>query len=139
MKKFATILFAVILFFDFAYSANMIGENVIVGQYWSPEKDGKIEIYAKGNKFFGKITWSKNPRKDTHNPNPSLRNREVVGMTFLSDFVYDDGEWVDGTIYDPKTGKTYNCNMWLENGNLKVRGYIGFSLLGRTETFERIQ
>lgn len=115
--------------------------DAIIGTYWSPEKDGKIEIYKKGEKYFGKISWGKEPKKDVENPDPALRNRDVIGMTFLKDFVYDGkGTWEDGTIYDPKSGKTYDSKITLDaDGNLNVRGYIGISLFGRTETFVRIK
>jgi uncharacterized protein (DUF2147 family) len=111
----------------------------ILGQYWSPKKDGKIEIYKYGDKYFGKFVWGVSPRKDTKNPDEKLRSREIVGMTFLSNFSHVGNNYVDGKIYDPESGKTYKCKIWLDNGNLKVRGYVGFSLLGRTETFEKIQ
>lgn len=115
----------------------------VTGLYWSPEKDAKLRVYHCGGKYCGKLEWVKNNRKDTENPDESLRDRELLGLTILTGFEYDadENEWVDGNIYDPKGGSTYSCTMWLENGgkNLKVRGYVGFSLLGRTETFTRIE
>jgi uncharacterized protein (DUF2147 family) len=61
-------------------------------------------------------------------------------MEFLSDFVFDgDDEWVDGKVYDPESGNTYSCKMWLEDGNLKLKGYVGISLIGRTETLEKVR
>ncbi len=112
----------------------------ILGTYWSPKKDGKIEIYKRGNKYYGKTIWGKNPRKDTKNPDPKLRSRDVIGMEFLRDFVFDgDDEWIDGKVYDPTSGNTYSCKMWLEDGNVELKGYVGISLLGRSETLERIK
>jgi uncharacterized protein (DUF2147 family) len=111
----------------------------IIGKYWSPKKDGKVEIYKVADKYFGKIIWGKTQLKDTKNPKPELRTREVIGMVFLTNFKYNNEQYQDGEIYDPLTGKTYSCKMWLENQNLKVRGFIGISLLGRTEIFERIK
>ncbi len=111
----------------------------IIGKYWSPKKDGKVEIYKVGDKYFGKIIWGNKPSKDTKNPKPELRTREVIGIVFLTNFKYKDEQYQDGEIYDPLSGKTYSCKMWLENQNLKVRGFIGISILGRTETFERVK
>ncbi|RZL30018.1 MAG: DUF2147 domain-containing protein, partial [Pedobacter sp.] len=52
----------------------------------------------------------------------------------------DGSKWIDGTIYDPKTGKTYSCNLTLKDNNtLNVRGYIGISIIGRSETFKRVK
>ena len=61
----------------------------------------------------------------------------MVGSDFMTGFTFKDGEYVNGKIYDPESGKTYNCKMWLDDSQLKVRGYWGVSLLGRTETFVR--
>lgn len=138
MKKILMVLAFFIGITTIASSQNSIEAYKILGQYWSPKKDGKIEVYKIENKFFGKFIWGKNPRKDSKNPTVNLQNRDIVGMTFLSDFIYVKNEYTDGKIYDPESGKTYNCKMWLSNGNLKVRGFVGFSLFGRTETFEKI-
>jgi uncharacterized protein (DUF2147 family) len=122
-------------------SAYALEPDGILGTYWSPDKNGKIEIYNVGDKYYGKIIWGTKSGKDIHNPDPALRDREVIGMVILNDFVYDGNDtWKDGTIYDPQTGKTYNSRMTLdEQGNLQVRGYIGIPLIGRTETFTRIE
>lgn len=111
----------------------------IIGIFWSPKKDAKIEIYKKGDAYFGKSIWVAIPRKDLQNPTISLRKREVLGIVLLSNFSYLDGEYTKGMIYDPASGKTYNCKMSLLGDTLKVRGYIGVSLFGRTEIFERIK
>ena len=107
----------------------------------SPKKDGKVEIYKKNNKYYGKIAWSKNGGKDHNNPDPKLKERDLLGTDFLKDFTFDkdDNEWTNGTVYDPNNGKTYKCYMWMEGENLKVKGYIGVSLLGRSELFERVK
>lgn len=80
-----------------------------------------------------------NPRKDSKNPVPSLQVREVQGIELLTDFSFYNDEYKGGKIYDPESGKTYDCKMNLIGDNLKVRGYIGISLFGRTEIFERIK
>lgn len=66
-------------------------------------------------------------------------NKPVVGMTILRNLRQDGDEWKGGTIMDPNNGKTYKCKIKAENGGqiLKVRGYIGFSLLGRTQVWKR--
>lgn len=120
-----------------------VAQQQILGRWWSPKKDGQIEVYQQGDRYYGKIVWGTNPRQDTKNPNPALRQRDLMGVVLFSDFKYDasDEEWIDGKIYDPDSGKTYDCKMWLsDNGQtLKVRGYLGVALLGRTEKFERVR
>lgn len=116
-------------------------QDQILGIFWTPKKDGKIELFRVGQTYFGKLIWGKANKKDLQNPNPALRNRELVGTMILFDFKYDDGEWSGGKIYDPESGKTYSCKIWLEQSGriLKAKGYIGISVFGRTETFERVQ
>ena len=98
-----------------------------------------MQVYAKGEKYYGKFIWLASPRKDTKNPNETLRKRELVGVEFLTDFSYDDGTYTGGKIYDPESGKTYDSKMSINGDNLNIRGYIGISLFGRTEIFERVR
>jgi uncharacterized protein (DUF2147 family) len=111
----------------------------ITGLYWSPQKDAKIEIYKKGEQYFGKSIWVAQPRKDSKNPNEALKTREVLGIELLTNFSFKDGAYTSGRIYDPESGKTYDCKMSLNGDMLKVRGYVGISLFGRTEFFQRIK
>jgi len=117
----------------------------ILGVWMNEDKDAQVEIYKDNGKYFGKIVWLLNPideetnkpKLDDKNEDISLRDRPVMGLLLLKDFVFDgDDEWEDGTIYDPKNGKTYSCYMEFEDkddmSTLKIRGYIGISLLGRT-------
>ncbi len=68
-----------------------------------------------------------------------MRDRLLVGLEIFNGFSYDgDGEWSGGSIYDPNSGKTYSCKLKLvDHDTLKVRGFIGISLIGRTETWKR--
>jgi uncharacterized protein (DUF2147 family) len=68
-------------------------------------------------------------------------NKRVVGMTIMRGLRRDGDEWTGGTILDPNNGKTYKCKVKVENGGqiLKVRGYVGFSLLGRTQIWKRVK
>ena len=61
-------------------------------------------------------------------------------MVILEDLKKVEGQYTDGNILDPENGKTYDCNVELiEKNKLKVRGFIGFSLLGRTQYWQRLQ
>ncbi len=122
----------------FTQTGNTAGDQV-TGLYWSPKKDAQIEIYKRGDKYFGRSVWVAIPRKDTENPVKALQVRDVQGIELLRDFTYQNGIYKDGKIYDPESGKTYDCKMSLEGSTLKVRGFIGFSLFGRTEIFQRIK
>lgn len=67
------------------------------------------------------------------------KDQLIRGMTFISGLKKDDDEWNGGTILDPESGKTYKCKMYLEDNGQKlvVRGYIGFALVGRSQTWNR--
>lgn len=119
-----------------------------LGVWTNSEKKATFEIYQCGTKLCGKIVSIREPndaagkpKTDGENPDPKLRTRPRLGMVFMQDFTYDSGnKWDDGTIYDPESGKTYACYMKLENANqMEVKGYIGFSLIGRSQTWTRIK
>ncbi len=135
------ISYIITLLFCSIISFGQQNPNKVVGIYWTPKKDGKIEITTRNNLFFGKVLEGKNPRKDTLNPNPALRSKQVIGMEIMKNFKFNknNNEYIDGEIYDPESGKTYSCKMWMENENLKIRGFLGISLLGRTEFFEKVK
>ncbi|NML40686.1 DUF2147 domain-containing protein [Chitinophaga sp. G-6-1-13] len=119
--------------------------NAINGQWLNPEKDGKVEIYESSGKYYGKLVWMKDPyeadgktpRKDIKNKDAKLRERQIMNLVILTGFKFEKGKWVDGEIYDPKSGKTYSSIMTLKGDKLELRGYIGTPLLGRTAIFTR--
>ena len=120
----------------------------VVAKWLNASGEGQIMIYKKGDKYFGRLSWLKEIRddkgqikRDSKNPDPSLRKRPILGSEILNNFDYlGDGAWGNGTIYDPKTGKTYSCKITrLNNNQLSIRGYVGISLFGRTEIWKRVQ
>lgn len=120
--------------------------DAIIGTWLNSSGRGQIEIYKEGNKYYGKLVWLKDPndekgqpRVDTNNPNNALKNKPLLGLVILRDFKHNGSEWNGGRIYDPQNGKDYKCWMKLKDSKtLSVRGYIGVSLLGRTEIWTRI-
>lgn len=143
MKQFLLLTISAIISIT-AYSQQA---DQILGQWLNEEKDGKIEIYKSGNKYSGKLTWAskmyesdgKTSRKDVKNLEPALRNRELKDLVLLTNFIYDDGVYADGKIYDPKSGKTYSCKMTISGEKLSIRGYVGLSLFGRTTVWTRVR
>jgi len=138
--------FLILLFAVISINAIAQSKDAIVGKWLNSSGEGQIEIYKKGDKYYGKLAWLKEPnlngkpKTDSKNPTGSLQNRPLLNLEILKDFVYEDGKWTDGTIYDPKSGKTYSCNISLKSNEvMNVRGYIGISLLGRSETFRRVK
>ena len=136
-----TLLFAML-----APLACWAAEDAIVGLWLSGDGDGWIEIRQQGDEVVGIIAGSPNnkpgdpPRLDARNPDPALRHRKLDGMVFMTGFRYaGDDRWTGGTIYDPNSGNTYKGTMRLVDPNtLKLRGYIGISLFGRSDTWTRV-
>ncbi|HLK41534.1 MAG TPA: DUF2147 domain-containing protein [Polyangiaceae bacterium] len=95
-------------------------------------------VLAKNGSYMGILSWSSEPRKDVHNKDPNLRDRSVVGIVLMWNLHYDDGEYVDGYVYNPEDGGTYRVKLELASPeSLKVRGYLGISLLGQTKVWTR--
>jgi len=113
----------------------------IIGKWQNPSGEGRIEIMKKGDKFFGTLYWIKDSdKKDAKNPDSALQSRKIQGLEILKNFSKDGENYSGGEIYDPKSGKTYSCKMTLKGEDkLDIRGYMGISLLGRTETWKRIR
>ena len=112
----------------------------IVHLWYNSEGTAKIEVFkAEDGKYYGKIVWLKvpmidgKPKVDGNNPNKSRRNDPINGLMILKGFKkHGDHTYEDGTIYDPKNGKTYSCTINHHGNTLEVRGYVGISLFGRT-------
>lgn len=118
----------------------MSNGDTILGEWISENKDGKIVIFKQSERYYGKISWGKTPgKKDTNNPDSRLRNRELVGSVILKEFVFKGGSWENGTIYDPNSGKTYDCILKVKDNNRKldIRGFVGMAMFGRTSTWSR--
>jgi uncharacterized protein (DUF2147 family) len=78
------------------------------------------------------------PRTDVHNPDERLRGRALCGLSIGQDFRQTDAQHADdGHIYDPRSGRTYSGSLTAEGNTLKLRGYVGIRLLGRTEIWTR--
>jgi uncharacterized protein (DUF2147 family) len=106
----------------------------ILGRWKTEDGTGIVEVYKSkdGKSFNGKLVWVEKPTNpdgtpatDDNNPDPKLRSRQLIGLNLLSDLKPNGNKYDGGTIYDPASGKTYKCSMFLEKGVLKVRGHVG--------------
>jgi uncharacterized protein (DUF2147 family) len=115
----------------------------VEGRWLTEEADGWISINLVGDSLEGSIAGSPDKDEerefDDRNPDLALRDRPLQGLTIMSGFKYDgDGRWTGGKVYDPNSGKTYKCTLTqVDENTLKIRGYIGVSLFGRSETWTR--
>jgi uncharacterized protein (DUF2147 family) len=143
------LLFAYLLSCSLTAVAQTAEADLVIGNWLVQDKKAKVQIFKRSNKYFGKLVWLKEPNNeqgkpklDKENPEENQRSRPILGLELLRDFVYDeDLVWEDGEIYDPKNGKTYSCKMTLsaDGRTLDVRGYIGISLIGRSQTWSRTE
>ena len=142
MKKH---LLLVLVIFVLTFSAKA---QSVLGKWYSIDPDtgsneSIIEIYQKGDKIYGKIIEIlKEEEKDKTciECTGKDKNQPIEGLVIVRGLSKEGDEWTDGKILDPKNGKLYKCYISLEEENkLKLRGYIGFSLIGRTEYWHRVQ
>jgi len=125
----------------------------IFGIWLTEGGSAKLEIYPCGDKACGKVTWLKQPnymdnsdgpvgmeKVDRKNADPALRNRPIVGMRVMEGLSLEGEWWRNGSCYDPQSGNTYQCKMRLTTpSELRLRGFIGISLIGRSYTLNREQ
>ena len=122
----------------------------IEGTWFNEEKTSTIEV-TKGadGKYTGEINWLEEPNEDgkpkvdSENSDPKLATRPIMGLVIVKNFVYNSKKerWVEGSIYDPDNGKTYDCFAWFEDGDfdtLYLKGYVaGIKVLGRKTIWEK--
>ena len=128
------------------------GPADVTGVWKTDGGDSHLELFRCGDKICGKIVWLKVPnyidsvdgpvgktKVDRKNPDKAFRNRPILGMQVMKGLTAKGGNrWEDGICYDPESGKSYKCRMQLASpGKLKLRGYIGISLIGRTFELSR--
>ena len=126
--------------------------GTILGQWNTEGGDSRVELLKCGENICGKIVWLKVPKYidstdgpvgrikvDRKNPDPALRNRPILGLQVMKGFTAKGNKrWVNGTSYNPETGKSYKSKMKLVSPNrLELRGYIGVALVGRTFSLTR--
>jgi len=129
-----------LILFTINIKAQTVKTDDIVGKWFTENNDAKVEIYKSGNKYYGRIVQLKEPndkvtgkpKTDKNNPDANMHSKPIIGMILMSGFEFDGKkQWENGTIYDAKSGKTYNCYINLESKDkMKVRGYIGKAWMG---------
>ncbi len=141
MKSFFTLIFLL-------FATSLIAQSTAIVGKWKTIDDntGKersiVEIYKEGDQYFGKVI--KLFREPGEEPDPICDecdkkdpryNQKVIGMQVIREMEFDSDNnvFVDGDILDPENGNIYDCKLWVEEGKLKVRGYLYF--LYRTQTW----
>ena len=142
MKK----LVSLILLIGLSYGVH--AQDEIMGKWKTiDDETGKersiVEIYKKGDQAYGKITKLFRQPNEELDPNCEAcpgdrKNKKLIGLEIIRDMEFDQGdqEWKNGTIMDPENGEIYDCKIWREGEELKVRGYVAFFY--RTQTWKKL-
>ncbi|MCC2544974.1 DUF2147 domain-containing protein [Hymenobacter sp. BT175] len=121
-----------------------------LGVWVDDSGDAHIEVYHCGEKLCGRLVWLRepndartgHPKLDARNPEPHKRNQPLQNLVVLQGLTYSagSGRWEDGQIYDPHNGRTYSCYLSMANKDrMEVKGYIGFSIIGRSHYWSRVK
>ena len=139
------LFFVILLFFCatvFSFSQSVIGKWKTIDDETGQAKS-ILEIYEVKGKIYGKVIEIldvAHKKSVCFKCSGSDKNKPILGMVVIKGLTKDGNEYNNGNIIDPKNGKSYKCYITLENiDKLKVRGYIGFSLFGRTQYWYRIK
>ena len=121
----------------------------IVGRWQTEGGKSHVQIVQCGPHLCGSIVWLREPNQpsgqpkiDSKNPEPGKRGQKILGLMMLWNFAKasSPNEWEGGRIYNPEDGETYKSTMKLRpDGKLEVRGYVGISLLGKSQYWERVR
>jgi len=117
----------------------------VIGDWWTENREGRVRITKDKEGLFRGTTMccalknnKDNPDKDLNNPQPNLRSRSTIGIVIIWKLKYENGEYVDGYVYNPRDGKTYRFEAKIiDRETLKIRGYMGIPLLGQSQIWKR--
>ncbi len=132
----------------------LLGLSLLVGVAISAQIEGKwktiddetgkaksiVEIFKKNDgKYYGKIQqlMQKPTNDNCVKCKDDRKNKPLIGLEIIRGLEKDGDEFMGGTITDPKNGKTYKCTITRDGNKLNVRGYIGFSVIGRTQVWQK--
>lgn len=132
-----------------AGTAGAQGTASPIGLWLTEGGKSHVQISQCGALLCGRIVWLREPNRpdgtpkvDLKNPDQTKRAQRIIGLTMLWNFAKssDPNEWEGGRIYNPEDGETYKATMTLRrDGKLQVRGYVGISLLGKSQYWERVR
>lgn len=141
MKSFPFSLICFLLFSVNLNAQSIVGTWKTIDDEENVEKS-HIEIYEENGKMYGKVVKLLEGATTSicDECEGDLKGKPITGMVVLKNLEKKDDYYEDGEILDPGTGKVYSCWAQLESADkLKLRGFIGFSLLGRTQYWYRVK
>ena len=103
-----------------------------------------VRVFEQDGRLFGRIEQGLGPNDSSDEVcdlcTDERHGKPKLGLVIIRNMQADGDEWTGGDILDPDNGKVYRCRLRVvdDNRTLEVRGFIGFSLFGRTQTWERV-
>ena len=99
-----------------------------------------VEIYKRGDQYYGKISQLliKPASANCTECKDDRKGKPILGLEIIRGLKKEGDEFTGGTITDPKTGKTYKCTITRSGDKLNVRGYVGVSMFGRSQTWQKV-
>ncbi len=142
-SKVVLVLFTVLISVASTQAQDVFGKWKTIDDDGVTEKS-ILEIYEEDGKVYGKVLQvldkSKGDNPKCIECKGKLKDQPITGMVVLKDLEKDGEYYEGGTILDPNNGKEYSCWIQLEEDNkLKVRGFVGFSVVGRTQYWYRAE
>jgi uncharacterized protein (DUF2147 family) len=134
---------AISIFFCFLLpaQAQIIHADDILGKWITADNSMEVTIYKSNLFYYGKITAIDGEQYDVNNPDALLRDRPLLSLVILQGVKYDREEsWRNGSLYDPRDGKTYHCQISFFSSNkqkLKVRSFLSFSMKSRIQSWTK--
>ncbi|WP_050764080.1 DUF2147 domain-containing protein [Beijerinckia indica] len=125
--------------------AQQTSQDAILGKWAADDGSVKLEMFKSGAEFWAHLLFGNQImeadnttfKKDTKNPDPTLRSHSLENIVFIHGLHWDNGEWTGGSLYDASSGSTYKCKVEMKGNKMLLRGYLGISLLGQTREFHR--
>jgi uncharacterized protein (DUF2147 family) len=147
-RLFSAFNFAIVFFASVALApAHSTALDSPIGLWKTiDDKTGKpkgfIRIYEEDKKFFGRIEKGLDGDDDKRvcsKCTDERKDKPLIGLVIMRNIALKNGEYTDGDILDPDNGQVYRCKFKLDEGGraLIVRGYIGISLIGRSQSWRR--
>jgi uncharacterized protein (DUF2147 family) len=142
MRKITLLVLLIGISFGSFAQSDVTGKWKTIDDETGKEKS-IVEIFEKDGIIYGKITKLFRGPDEEQDPicdecSGDRKNEKIIGMEIIRGMAWDadDEEYDDGTIMDPKDGKVYDCVLWKEGQELKVRGYVAFFY--RTQTWKKV-
>ncbi|MBK8008320.1 MAG: DUF2147 domain-containing protein [Rhizobiales bacterium] len=122
----------------FAFPSIAQDADKVAGVWQSQSGITRVKVLPCGTGLCGHVVWQKNPSKDVHNPDPSKRERPIVGLQLVSNMKpVGPGEW-SGSIYNYEDGKTYQGKVKAAGNAIEIGGCVMGGMICQSKTWTKV-